>query len=258
MDGAREGLRRGVLPPRPAAARIAVGYLDDPSGPADARPGRHLQEQALHRAAEVRGCTIGQVFTAGDALDDEGRPGLDCALAVLEAGQAGVLLVHDMRCLGTSLLGFSDFIAAAAVAPWNLIVVSPEIDLETPGGAHFASIVSAAAMWERRVISDRTRDALTRSKAQGVRLGRPPETSAETIRLARRLRESGLSLRRVAAELADRGIPTARGGVWHPNTVRNLLASSHPDELGAERPEGSDDLHRCQAEGERLPPLAGT
>jgi hypothetical protein len=37
------------------------------------------------------------------------------------------------------------------------------------------------------------------------------------------LRASGLSLRRIVAELEQRGIRTMRGGAWTAATVRNVL-----------------------------------
>jgi hypothetical protein len=42
--------------------------------------------------------------------------------------------------------------------------------------------------------------------------------------LIRQLQASGIkTVRALAAELNARGVRTARGGVWHPTTVHNLL-----------------------------------
>ncbi len=41
--------------------------------------------------------------------------------------------------------------------------------------------------------------------------------------------EGHTSYRAMALELNSRGILTARGGRWHPATVRNLVRRSRPD-----------------------------
>lgn len=102
---------------------------------------------------------------------------------------------------------------------------------------------------ERDRIAERTRVALAAAKARGVRLGNP--NGAASLRRAgkgngaalkavkanaaaravdyapiiRDIRAGGaVSLPAIAKELNERGIITARGGRWHPSSVRNLLS----------------------------------
>ena len=81
--------------------------------------------------------------------------------------------------------------------------------------------MGVAAQWERRIIGQRTRDALAVKRAQGVKLGRPqtlPETVTERIVAARCDGEGWSAIARTLN--ADR-VPTAHGGSkWHPSTVR--------------------------------------
>jgi len=109
------------------------------------------------------------------------------------------------------------------------------------------NILACVAEDEAERISRRTREALAAAKARGVELGTPEnlddearrkgaQVSAE-VRGARAdqraadlrpiledLREHGrTSLRALAEGLNERNIPTARGGRWHPNTVRRVL-----------------------------------
>ena len=103
-------------------------------------------------------------------------------------------------------------------------------------------LFAALAEKERAMISTRTRDALGRAKARGVKLGGPKlaearKAAAETIEanadrhaanvlpIVRQIQRAGAtSLRAIAEALNARGVATARGGRWQAMTVSNLLA----------------------------------
>lgn len=104
-------------------------------------------------------------------------------------------------------------------------------------------IYAAFAERERTIIAARTKAALAALKAKGVRLGNStnlPEAAvkgratntlvadsfaANVLPLVRQMQASGArTLAELATRLNNRGVQTARGGAWHPMTVRNLLA----------------------------------
>ena len=89
-------------------------------------------------------------------------------------------------------------------------------------------LYAALAEKERRLISQRTRDALAAKKAQGVKLGglnakgvqNRDEAKARAEALRSTLEElAGKSARAIAAELNARGIATPNGGKWQSTTV---------------------------------------
>lgn len=102
-------------------------------------------------------------------------------------------------------------------------------------------ILAAVAEHEREAISTRTKAALAAAKARGRVLGGPKiataralgsaankdaadRFAANVVPLIHQIQESGAaSLRAVAAALAARGIPTARGGEWSAAQVANVL-----------------------------------
>lgn len=70
-----------------------------------------------------------------------------------------------------------------------------------------------AAQFERRLIGQRTREALAAKKAAGVRLGRPAVLPREVVERIVRERRDGASIRAIAAGLTADQVPTARGGL---------------------------------------------
>jgi DNA invertase Pin-like site-specific DNA recombinase len=107
-------------------------------------------------------------------------------------------------------------------------------------------LYAALSEKERKLISERTRAALQAAKARGVKLGNPNGAAAlrglgnrsaldvlkeradhralELAPIVQEIRNAGVvTLLGIAASLNARGIPTARGGIWHAKTVSNLL-----------------------------------
>jgi DNA invertase Pin-like site-specific DNA recombinase len=118
-------------------------------------------------------------------------------------------------------------------------------------------LMAVIAQEERELISARTKAALAAAKARGIRLGGRRDTlrdgspNLHTVRsvshmgtdarqrradayaaqvgpMVAAMRQTGCSLRIIAAELASRGIRTARGGAWTAAAVSAVLARTTP------------------------------
>jgi hypothetical protein len=73
-----------------------------------------------------------------------------------------------------------------------------------------------------RLIAERRQPA--RARARSAKRGRPQVLSRDLVDHIRAEREAGRTLRQIATDLNDRGIPTAHGGTqWWPSTVRSIL-----------------------------------
>jgi DNA invertase Pin-like site-specific DNA recombinase len=187
--------------------------------------GLQAQRQAIIAECERRGWHLVETIEdAGYSARDLRRPGIQEALRALERGEASALVVAKLDRLSRSMLDFSKLMAKATSEHWALVALDVAVDTSTPSGEAMANMLATFAQFERRLISQRTREALAVKKAQGVRLGRPPTMPQAVVRRIQRQRTRGDSLRKIAADLNQSGVPTAQGGArWYAATVRHVL-----------------------------------
>jgi DNA invertase Pin-like site-specific DNA recombinase len=169
-----------------------------------------------------------------DILTDAGfsarsleRVALTEALARLDRGEGSVLMVSKLDRLTRSVHDASGLMLRAERAGWGLVALDVAVDTTTPQGAAMAQVLAVFAELERRLIGQRTRDALAVRKAQGVQLGRPPVLPEAVVRRIVRARRAGSGWSAIARSLAADGVPTARGGAtWHPSSVRAIYLAN--------------------------------
>ncbi len=187
-----------------------------------------IQRECKHHRWELTG--IHQDVASGSSR--EKRPHLAAAIADVTSGRADTLMVSKLDRLSRSVADFGAIIEEARAGGWTLVIIDLGVDLATPAGEMVASIMAVLAQWERRVISQRTIDALAARRRAGAILGRPVSTSPDIEGTIRVLRKSGLGLRGIARHLTDTGIPTAQGGTeWRASSVRSILTRmDRPDD----------------------------
>lgn len=209
-----------------------------------AAEGVSLDAQTARIAAwcEARGARLDpaeDLFTdaglSGKRADN--RPGLRDALdAVCE--HAGILVVYSLSRLARSVrdtLRIADELEKSGA---DLVSLSESIDTTSATGKMIFRLLAVLAEFERDLLSERTRAALRHKRSKGERIGQVPYGFAlsgdgihldrdvrgeESIGLARALDAEGLSLRRIARMLDDRGFPTKSGRPWAPSTVARLI-----------------------------------
>lgn len=105
-------------------------------------------------------------------------------------------------------------------------------------------IFAALAQEERRLISERTRNALAEAKKRGVQLGKNGKVLAELNRQAADeraeafrpvitpMKEAGLSISEIARRLNMAGFSTANGKGFHPQQVKNILRYLYRGKVG--------------------------
>jgi DNA invertase Pin-like site-specific DNA recombinase len=193
----------------------------------DSRAGLEAQRAAIAAEARRRGWKlIETIEDAGYSAKELRRPGIKRALEELERGRADALVVAKLDRLSRSMIDFTGLMGRASRENWALVALDCAVDTTTPAGEAMANVLATFAQFERRLIGQRTREALAQKKAQGVQLGRPRQLPAKVRSRIKRRRKAGKTLAAIAAELNRDGVPTAHGGAkWHPSTVRAVLAS---------------------------------
>src|SRR5450759_205286 len=206
---------------------------------ADSGAGLAAQQSIIEDEAARRGWILVEVHTdeAASGKSLVGRVALETAITAVESGRADVLVVAKLDRLSRSLLDFANLMARAQAKGWNLVALDLGIDLSTPAGEFLASVMASAAQWERRIIGQRTREALAAKKAAGVRLGPPRRLPDQVAEQIVGLRASGLSWARVALTLNELEVPTAlTGRKWYPSTARNAALAYGRDLARAAAP----------------------
>lgn len=106
---------------------------------------------------------------------------------------------------------------------WALVALDCAVDTTMPAGEAMASVMATFSKLERRLISQRTKEALA-VKAEGVQLGRPPSITADVAERIHADRGQGLTLAAIATGLNAEGMPTPRGGqIWRPSSSERVL-----------------------------------
>jgi DNA invertase Pin-like site-specific DNA recombinase len=199
--------------------------------------GLEAQRDAVVRFAAAEGLQLAKEYIevetgkGVDALDR--RPQLAASLAEARRRRCPIVVAKLDR-----LSRDVHFISGLMAERVQFIVTELGADVD-PFILH---LFAALAEKERAMIATRTRDALQRAKARGVRLGGPKlaqarkeavkaiEANADrhatnVLPIIREIERAGArSLRAIAEALNARGVPTARGGRWQAMTVSNVLA----------------------------------
>lgn len=216
--------RNRTFPTNAVVAYVRVSTEEQ----ADSGAGLAAQRSAIAAECARRGWNLAALFedagASGKSLS--GRPGLSATLNELESGRASTLVVAKLDRLSRSLLDFSGLMERSRREGWSLVALDLGVDTTTPSGEMMANVLAVFAQFERRMIGQRTKDALAQKRAAGVRLGRPRSVPASTEALVGELRRRGMTLGAIAARLNEERVPTGRGGRWHPTTIRRLALRS--------------------------------
>jgi site-specific DNA recombinase len=238
---AYNGFRSVVKQRKGEPMKAAIGYVRVSTG-TQAVDGISLDGQREKIAAwckandvELQGvfCDAG---LSGKRADN--RPELQAALdAVCKVH--GILIVYSLSRLARSTKDTIIIGERLQKTHCDLVSLSERIDTTSAAGRMVFRLLAVFAEFERDLASERTTMGLAWKKSQGERTGRVPfgfslgddgihlipnADEQTALALIHSLREQGESLRDIAAELTNRGIPTKSGNhVWDHTAIRRIL-----------------------------------
>jgi DNA invertase Pin-like site-specific DNA recombinase len=212
-------------------ADFVAYYRVSTQGQGNSGLGLDAQRAAVHaHVQQVGGGLIGEFTEIESGALDE-RTELNLALKQCRA-QKALLVIAKLDRLARSV----HFIAQLLNSGVEFVAADmPHANKLT------IHIIAAVAEYEREVIAQRTKAALSAAKLRGVRLGNPRAAEAahkgrEIMRdeandyarglmpIFEGLRTKGVSsYSELARALAERGIPTRRGGQWTAAGVSNIV-----------------------------------
>jgi DNA invertase Pin-like site-specific DNA recombinase len=218
-----------VAPPPDKRRNRVIAYVRcSTEEQADSGAGLQAQRTAILAEAQRRGwaeADLTFVEDAGYSGKNLDRPGIVAALDALRHHKADALVVSKLDRLSRSLLDFAGLMDRASREHWALIALDVGVDTTTAHGEMIASVMAVFAAFERRLIGQRTKDALAAKRASGVRLGRQRVIPSDVVARIVAERASGATLRVIVDGLNRDAVPTGRGGRrWYVSTVQAVLA----------------------------------
>lgn len=215
--------------------------------------GLEAQERDCRRWAKKHGHRIVAVKTDGAVSGktaDEERPGLTEALGILAAGDADGILAPTLDRLARELTVQEAALSVIWAYGRRAFTVDhgehvPDDD-DDPMRKFVRQVMGAAADLERGLISKRLRNGRkTKAASGGYAYGAPAygqraedktltvdSDEAAVLAQMRTWQADGVSIRSICDRLNEAGIPSKRGGKWHPTTVARLL---NPDARASAR-----------------------
>ncbi|HIA03056.1 MAG TPA: recombinase family protein [Myxococcales bacterium] len=186
---------------------------------------------------------VGIEVDAGASAKTLNRPGLQTALGRLDAGEADALLVPKLDRLTRSVKDLASLIEGYFEKRFSLLSVGDSIDTRSAAGRLILNVLTSVGQWEREATGERTKEALSYLKAQGVKLGGEAlgwkrtaksddsgrlivadvRKEVAAVKRILKLRGKGKTLRSIAETMTLEGYQTKRGGQWHASTVGNVV-----------------------------------
>jgi site-specific DNA recombinase len=203
---------------------------------ADAGVSLDAQRAKVAAYAELYELELVAVIVESESAKSLDREGLRWALAML-GREADALLVVKLDRLTRSVKDLGDLVERY-FNRHALLSVAEQVDTRSAAGRLVLNVLASVAQWERETIGERTSEAMRHKQAQGEYIGGqapygyalksgelvPIQAEQAVLDEARSLRDAGLSLRAVAAELHRRGFVARNGRAFQATQVSRLVA----------------------------------
>jgi len=234
----------GAGPVAASAPPIAIGYVRrSKASEEDERHGRRvvsveLQGEKIREYAEGQGWRLVEIVT-DDGVSGGKRERLERLATRVKATRATRIVVYHVDRFARDVAGLLDSLRSFTRRGVELYVVGRgKIEATTASGFLVTTVEGMVAEHYRRLVSEKTRDALAQLRAKGHRVsglapygyrfgpdGRLVHDAHEHAALSAitRYASSGLSLRALARTLATAGILARNGQPFRANVLARLI-----------------------------------
>ena len=187
--------------------------------------------------ADLNGYELAEVFVdAGISGTKTDRLGLTQALAAV--GKDDALVVYSLSRLSRSTKHTIEISERLAKVGADLVSISEKIDTTSAAGRMVFRMMAVLAEFERDQLAERTATAMQHKKAKGERVGAIPygktladdgvalvevPVEQEVIAEARKLHAAGISLRKIALILAEKGFRSRNGKVFAATQIQRMV-----------------------------------
>jgi site-specific DNA recombinase len=217
---------------------IALGYVRRSKESSDRTISLEDQRARIETYCQEHGWSLAEVL-ADDGVSGGRRERLERLAERVKATGARAIVVYHLDRFARDLAATLDYLRRFARRGVELHVVGRgRVEADTATGFIVTAVEGLAAEHYRRVISEKTRDALARLRAKGRRVsrfapygyrlapgGRLVVSSKEQALLGNIgvLRGQGLSLRAISRDLAGRGTLARNGRPFRPSTLLGIV-----------------------------------
>lgn len=203
-----------------------------------------LQRNKIYRYADLHDMDLLKIYSDPgiSAKDIAGRPAMRRLLDAVRTGQVDAVIIFKLDRMARDT---QDALFIAEEIKSNgasLHLIHDNVDTSTPAGKLFFTILAAMATWERETIAERTRQCMGEKKEKGERysgvvpygmmdvngiLEKHPEEQ-EALRLMRRMRSKGMTVRAISDALFEQGFEPRSGGRFSIALIDKLTKGLKP------------------------------
>lgn len=221
----------------------AIGYIRvSTADQADSGLSLQYQEAKIRAYCEAMDIKLVDVVAdAGYSAKSMNRPAMQGIINQIKSKSVDAVVILKLDRLTRSVKDLGAMVELIEKNNVALVSVQDSINTSTAAGRLILNVLGSVSQWEREANGERVKAALSVKKAAGERVGTIPfgytladdgialiENAGEqnTLKIIRKLRADGLSLRKIGAELDKRGIATKKGGKWAAATIKNLCEAT--------------------------------
>jgi site-specific DNA recombinase len=197
------------------------------------------QAEKIRAMAVVHNADLVDIIVdGGESAKSLQRPGMETLLALVDGKKVQAVIIAKLDRLTRSVKDLCELLDRFERRGVALISVAESLDTSSAAGRLVLNIMTAVSQWEREAIGERTRDAMSHKRSNGERVGNiqfgyrlcadgkhvePDPAEQSVLDEIGRLRQSGHTMRGIAATLNHRALRTRRGSAWRLEHVARII-----------------------------------